>query len=302
MDSSKGWAVPNEFEHFWRPFIRVFQVFCVSNYSISPLHIRNRFLKFIPLAYFMLFSSLHILPVLFAITKGLQSNEQHGLKYKENTLVYYVNFLSVVSTVVTHMTVHLEPLFAFEGEEELYEKFKKIDTVLVSKLGFVTNYKTRRTIYIRKTVGTIIMSVVLIVASTVSDTSDSNSDIKARLFNPVLIITIVITRSRWCYTALYLNMLADTLKDLHILLKQHQLQSFKKSKNHLEKSKTREKIRFLREIYTKTSRVATLVGEAFGWSLIALLIEVTFKAINACYWLYINQRFYGSYRLSFRKF
>lgn len=147
------------------------------------------------------------------------------------------------------------------------------------------------------------MSVFLIVASAVTETSSSNDDIKARLFNPLLIITIVITRCRWCYTALYLSMLADLLKDLHILLKQQQLKSFKKNKkiDPLERSKARERIRYFRMIYIQSSRIASLISDSFGWSLIALLIELTFKAINACYWLYINQKFYESNLLSIRE-
>lgn len=149
MNSLDSGIFLDEFERFWRPFVRVFQFFCVSNYSIFRSPPSNRFFtSYLSILYFISFSSLHILPVLFNVRKGLQRNENHGLKYKENTLVYYVNFLSVISTVVTHITVHLEPLFTSVEESELFERFRAIHIMFVSKLNFVTNFRIRRAKYI----------------------------------------------------------------------------------------------------------------------------------------------------------
>lgn len=302
MNRSKRRAISTEFEDFWRPFTRTFQGLCVSSYYMFRPNIRYNFRRSIPfLVYFTCFASLQILLVILTAGKGLQS-EKNEVEYqlKESHLMYYVNSLSIFGSIITHITIHVEALLCMKQEQEIYDRLRAIDDILVTKLNFVINYKARRERYIRNAVGTFVLTIVLASTSSLATIPDLKKGIEIHFMKPIQIIAIVIIRSRWCYVALLLNAIADTLNDLQNLLKQQQQRHFKESSRE-RCCRARETIRYFREIYSNVWFTVNLLGDSFGWSLITFLIEVTFEVINAMYWLYINLHVYGSHSLNIRK-
>lgn len=298
---TKNRIISSDFEAFWRPFARIFQTLCVSNYFIFRPHLRNNWRKSLPfLIYFLTLASLHILLVVLTASKGLQIDSEQHLKHKESHLMYYVNNLSIIGSIITHMTIHFEVLLSMKLEEEIYEKLNEIHVIFASKLNFLINYEARRAKYIRNTVGTFVLTIVLASVSSLATIPNLKKGIEIHFMKPVHIIAVTIIRARWCYVALLLNIIADTLDDLQNSLKLHQQKNAKELSAE-SCSCARESIRYFREIYSNVWFTINLLSDCFGWSLITFLVEITFEVINASYWLYINLHLYGSFNLNIRK-
>lgn len=293
-------SASNEFDQFWKPFIRVFQVFCVSNYKVFQPQLRKQFWRsVIMLMCFLLFSAINILIVSIATKRGLQteSNPQknYPIKHKESALMYYVNSLNVLGNFAVHLTVHLETLLTGKREEEIFQKLKIISNIFATKLNHVTDYKTRRVKYLRRIVVAFIVSLILSVASSFTTLPSFHHD--KYFMQPILILAITINRARWCYVAIILFSLADTLNDLHVLLKKQQILNYEQcSENGCE----RENIRYFRGIYSNIWLVISLLSDCFGWTFITFLVGFTFQTINAAYWIYINLNVYSSMSLNIR--
>lgn len=292
----------SEFETFWKPFVRVFQVLCVSHYSVYRPRLRNSFLKSLPfLLYFVTFASVHIIFLTLNLRKGLREGRDHPLmKRRESPLMFYINCLSIFGTFATHITTHLETLLSGKRENEIHQKLKKINDIFATKLNYVIDYKARRVRYVRKTVSVFVFAWVLSAGSSLITVPISNHD---KYFNqPILILAVTIIRSRGCQIALFLNTIADILKDLQFLLRQQQIQSHQRSGSPTGiNNYKRENIRYLREIYSNVWLVKTMMSDCFGWSLITFLIEFSIEVINSSYWAYINLNIYGSNSLNIRK-
>lgn len=214
---------------------------------------------------------------------------------------YYVNSLTIFGSFITHIAIHAETLFCVKQEEEIFEKLKLINGIFVEKLNHEIDFKTRFINYIQTTVGTFVLTVIFALASSLTPIPDLQNGIEIHFMKPIQIIAVIIIRSRWCYIALFLHSIADTLNDLQVVLKQQQLRSFDESNDETVSNETREKIRYFREIYSNIWFIVVLSSDCFGWSLITFLIEMTFELINASYWLYINVHVYGSINLNIRK-
>lgn len=221
-------------------------------------------------------------------------------KHRESALMYYVNALSILGGFATHVLSHLEPLLNGKRERAIHDKFNTINNIFVTKLNFVPDFKAKRSKYIKQTVALCLFVSVLSVASSFAQLPELYHD--KYFMQPMLIFPILINRFRWCYMAMLLHHIGDILNDLHILLKQHQIQSRDESSAQPGSKYARENIRYYREIYSNVWFVITLLSDCFGWSFIFFLVEFTFEMINGAYWLYINLTVYGSIALNIRKF
>lgn len=291
-----------EFESFWKPFIRVFQTLCVSNYCVFRPNLRHHLYKsLLFLAYFLLFSSLNILIVSIATARGLQSESEitkhQYLKHKESALMYYVNSLNVLGNWVVHLTIHLETLLTGKHEEAIFHKFQLINEIFATKLNHIPDFKSRRMKCFRGIVSSFIVSIILSVASSFTTLPELHHD--KYFMQPILILAIIINRIRWCYLAIILSSLADTLNDLHTLLKQHQLRTCEQT---TDNQYSHENIRYFREIYSNVWLIVTLVDHCFGWTFITFLVNFTFQTINASYWIYINLSVYSSMDMNIREY
>lgn len=297
-------GIVNEFEAFWRPFIRVVQLCCVSNLNIfRSKHRKSSVKSFILLAYFSIYIVINMSLVTLATVRGLQCegklNNTHKPQHKESALMYYINSLTVLGFFITNLTVHLEAVLCGKRENELFQQLKMVDGIFSNKLNHKLDYKVKRTKFIRKIVSAFVLSCILCTASSFSTLPEQHHD--KYFMQPILILGCVTIRIRWCYIALVLSSVAETLNDLQILLRQHQIKNRKDSEKHPENRDVNDKIRYFREIYSMIWCIIRLLSDCYGWTFITFLLSSTLQSINASYWLYINMSIYKSMDVNIRK-
>lgn len=300
MDSSDNHYKASNFEGFWKPFIRIFQVLCISHYSIYRPNLRGNKLKsFAFLTYFVIFGAIHIGITIFVIRRGFYIETKSNDSYKEIPLMYYVSCLSIFGNVLTHLTSNFEAFIKRTKEEEIYRKLKEIDDIFHLKLKHTLNYKELQTKYAHQTFGIFILSTVLSMISTLIPLPiDRNYFVR-----PILIYAIIIVRGKGCQVSLILHTLCDMLMDLRILLKQQQLNCYRNCNESLNHGYYPvENIRYFRKIYSNIWLIKSLMSDCFGWSLISFLVQFTFDLINSSYWVYINLTILESKRMSMREY
>lgn len=296
--------VPNDFETFWRPFIRVAQLCCASHYNIfRSKHRKNSIKSFVLPAYFSLYILVNISLVTLATIRGLQCEANTNITYKplhkESALMYYINSLTVLGNSITFLIVHLEAVLCGKPEVKLFGKLNMVDDIFLLKLNHKIDYNVRRSKFIRKIVIAFALSCILCTASSFSPLPEQHHD--KYFMQPILILGCVTNRVRWCYIALILSNVAETLNDLQILLRQHQIKNRKGSKNEQEVNEEYDRIRYIREIYSTIWCAIASLSDCYGWTIISFLLSSTLHSINACYWLYINMNIYKSMDLNIRK-
>lgn len=306
MFSTKANKISSEFESFWKPFVRIFQVLSVSHYSIFRPNLQSSFLRSLPfLAYFICFSAIIISSVVLTSGRALlpkkNDTEIRSSKHGKSLIMYYVNSLSIIGSIVVHLAIHVEALFCRKQEEKIFKKLKLIGDIFVTKLNHMTGYRKRSAKYIRQNMGVSVFSVILAAVSSFISLSHVDKSVRVHFMRPIHIIPVFVIRSRWCYVSMFLSAIADTLEDLQYELKKQQLRSFKETSVRPMINCTTEKMRYFREIYSNSCQVVTLIDDCFGWTLITFLIGFAFDSINASYWLYMNLHVYGSNSLNIRK-
>lgn len=304
MNPSIDILVSNQFEAFWRPFIRGIQLCCASHYNIfRSTNRKNSLESFLRLVYFLLFTTINMSLVAVATARGLQCeatrNSTYKPHHKESTLMYYINSLTVLGNLVTHSAICLEALLCGNREKELMQKLKTIDVIFASKLNHQLDYTAKRTRYTRKIVSAFTLSCILCTASSFTTLPEQYHD--KYFMQPILILEFVTNRIRWCYIVLILSSLADSLNDLQSLLRQHQLKSRKQSEKQPENGEIYDHIHHIREIYSNIWCAVTLLSDCFGWTFITYLLSMSLQSINSSYWLYINMSVYKSMDVNIRK-
>lgn len=300
MHCSRNILVSNEVAMFWKPFIYIFQLLCVSHFSVYRVKCQNNLKQYLLfLMYFLTFSTIHISLLAFDLKKGLHEghNHPHLTKHRGSPLMFYVNCLSIFGRFAAHITAHLETLLNGKREVEIHRKLKKINNILKTKLSHQIDFKVKRSKNARRTVSVFVFATLLTIASSLVTVPSSNHD---KYFSQaIFIFAAIIVRSRACHIALFLDFIADILNDLQMLMKQQQTKSRRTSTDRLYFK--RHHIRYLREIYSNVWLVKTILSDCFGWSLITLLIEFAIELINSSYWLFINLNSFGSSNLNIRE-
>lgn len=272
---------PLAFKIFWRPFVRVFQVFCVSHFSIyrSNYKIRN-------VLYFIVFCTLHISVLLYAL------KDVHYLgnnKYKKSPLMYYVSLLSIINDLIEHVVAHFESFFVRKQEEEIYRRLDMINHIFATKLNYVVDLDEVRKTHIRDTVVFFVLSAI--IATGLSFFTLPNDGYRMSLFLMSRIISVTIIRVRRCQVAIIINYTSSILMDLQILLKRQQKnysQISNESSNFEEISlNCRENLLYIRDIYSNVWLIKNLISSCFGWSFITFLMDFCFDFINSSYWAFI---------------
>lgn len=291
----------SEFETFWKPFTRVFQAICISHYSVFRPSVHNSYRKSLPfLIYFTIFATAHLALVSTFTSKGSRESSHDSVEYKESALMYYINALSIVSNIAMHSTIHLENIFYGKREHQICDKLKLINDIFATKFDYHADFKARSIKYIRHTVALYVSTFILISGSTFTPLPDLYDD--KFFMPPILILSLIMTQSRWCQIALFLNIIADTLDDLQMLVKRQQAKCFQELTHHSELNDEFESIQHFRNIYSNVWLIVTLMSDCFGWSLVALLAKVVLEFINGSYWFYINLSLHQSIGLNIRKF
>lgn len=288
------------FEAFWKPFERIFQIFCVSHYSIYRPNIHKNALKsFLFRIYFVLFSLMHFSTMVYALNRGLHIEISPNKAIKQSPFIFYVNYMSTIGNMASHITAHLEALCMAKKEKQLIQELEAIDKIFTVELHSNINYDKIRKEYFRKTVAFFALITSMSVGSSFFSFSHLNAN--RYLFLLIRVYTVATIRSRGCYIALVLRNLLEFLKHLRDLLIQQQ-QNCRRSWKELPTAYyPMENIRFFRDIYTKIWIVKNLISDCFGWTLITFLTQFILDLINLSYWIYINFTVVESRRITIRK-
>lgn len=290
----------NGFENFWKPYTRAFQALYISHYTVLRPNLRKSELKSkLFLFYFVVFASCNMIITVMTTKRGNFSRvfADGETKFKGSALMYYINALSIFGSFAIHATIYLESFFGGKQENEICEKFKLIDDIFTTKLNHRVDYKGRRNKYI-PIIGIFMLAITMAMACSFSQLPDVYND--KYFMTPVMLIGVIVSRTRWCQIVLFLNIIADTLDDLQALLRQQQMQSCEQSEDEIRSGFNPERIRYIREIYSNVWFITTLMSDCFGWTLITFLIKITLESINGTYWIYINWKLFESSGLYLR--
>lgn len=263
---------------FWKPFVRVFQVFCVSHYSLFRSNVHNGHL-----AYFIGFSCFHILIMTYTLKHGPHLHIIEDEKYKECPLMYYVSLMSIVANFATHTVANLETILSRKDEQQIYRRLREINEIFATKLNYVCDFTAIRQKFIRHTITYFILAGALSFGYSFFSLPKDGTSFH---FLFCRFVAVVIIRVRRCQLAFHVNSLSNILMDLQILLKKQQ-QNYRDSSIG---SPSRENIRYLRDIYSNVWLLKNLLNNCFGWSFITFLMEFAVDLINFFYWAYINTR------------
>lgn len=269
------------FETFWKPIVRVFQVFSVSHYAI---YYKNAEIGRI--IYFMLFAIVHVLLNIYTLktVHYLGSDKENGIP-----LMTYVSFMGILGEVIQSAVIHLEPLFSRKCEEEMYKRLEKINKTFATKLNHQIDFEAIRKKQ-KYTMGFFLLSGLFTFGLSFFDLPNGTLNTYAFLITRA--VTMTILRVRRCQASFVINLLSNILMDLQELLRQSQENYRTKSNDrHSDKS---ENMRYLRNIYSDVWLIKNLISCCFGWSFIAFIMDFCFDSINSSYWAYVSIKSYKS--------
>lgn len=280
MYPSKRAYSPRAFDSFWKPIVRVFQVFGVANPSI--FHAKYLCARSV---YFVTVSVLHICWMIYTLKYGQHMHSLLADSNKKSQLMYYVSLMGLAGNLATHIVAHFEPLFTRKNEQEIYDKLREINDIFATKLNYVIDFNAIRKKFLSHTVVYFIFAGLLSVAYSILSIPDTDTfTMSFYVFTRLMSATII--RARRCLIAFHVNTLTNTLRDLQILLKEQQMNYRTKSSALVDTSS--ENIRYLRDIYSNVWILKNLISSCFGWSFITFLVEFSFELINSSYWTYLN--------------
>lgn len=288
----------SSFQAFWIPFERIFQIFCVSHYSIFRPKIHQNWLKTLLLViYFISFSVLHIILIIYTLKHGLHIEVNAAKDFKRSPIMFYVNYMSTSGNLVSHITAHLEAIFMGNKESQLYEKFDQINKIFETKLKYKLNYQQIRRDYLLRIVSFFIF--ITSVSVLTSYFSLSNAYANKYLFVFIRICGVATIRARGCYILLIIKLFVDFLGHLKKTLILHQNNCQQHLNGLPDPSYPIENILFHRDIYTKLRIAMNLISDVFGWSMITFLAQFSLDLINLSYWIYINSTVVESWKINF---
>lgn len=276
--------------------MRVFQACCISHFTIFRPNLEIRKQRAF-LVYSMIFWISYISYVFCTIHIAFVFDSGHkNVKWNGRPLMYYVNALSVFGTYATHLTTPLETLFWGKREKEICEEFKIISEMFAAQLNYIPNYRERRTKYIYRIVFLFVFIAFLGYSSAFIRLPDFYED--KFFMQPTIIFNVILLRIRWCQIGLYLNITADTLNDLQLLLKQHR--NFEKTNERLSNASISERIQSFRDIHLHVWLITGLISDCFGLTLTTFVAKAMLELINGAYWFYINLKRHESMALNLR--
>lgn len=255
------------FESFWKPYIRIFQVFCVSHYSIyrQPNQGINR------LFYHITFLTMHCIAMIYTV-KTLYNLRVD--RFKEMALMRIVSYISSGGYFLEHAVAHLEPLFTRKHEEEIYKRFEEINTIFTKKLKYNVDFDALRKKQ-KYTIGFYVLSAIQAFGLSFFTYPMNNFYMLFYLlFRAIATINIRVRRFQ---TSVIINLLSNILGDVQTLLKRRQ----------------ENNIIHLRLIYSKVLLIQKSISCCFGFSFLTFLMNYCFDVIYSSYWAYITINLYG---------
>lgn len=127
---------------FWQPFVRVFQMFAVSHYSLFRPNVRIGHL-----IYHLSFSCAHLSLMTYTLKHVPHLHIIEDEQYKEYPLMYYVSLMSVLANFATHAVANLEPLLSKIDEEQIYQRLTIINEAFAKLNLFVITMQFEKRLF-----------------------------------------------------------------------------------------------------------------------------------------------------------
>lgn len=276
---------PRIFELFWKPFIRLFQVFCVTHYSIFSYSSKVR------LVYFIIYSIVDNFANFNSLKYILREDKSLYIK----SLMIYVSYISIASHIIIHIVIHLESLWSLKQQEEIYRKFHKITEVFATKLNYPLDFDAFKMRCIRQTAVFFIFNSTFLIGGSIWLHPKGCNILTFVVCRLVVVSTNLIRRYQF---AVHVEFVTNILVNMKaVLAEQHQYHHMNSNQSILF-----ENIRYLRYIYSNVWLISKFFDHCFGWTLLISIIEFTIDIINNFYQYYLNFAIYKSTRSIIRNY
>lgn len=281
---------PNAINLFWKPFIRVFQAFSVSHYSIfRPKHHPGH------LVYFIAYSLFNVITNMYSLNRIYLSDK---IVYEKSHIMYYVSFSTILNHTIVSFTYHSEAFFSLKKQQKIVQKLSEINEVFATKLNYNTDFDAIKKKFIRHTATCLICISMFYIGGAIHSPPTDGSIYTFLLMRIVATSTTIMRRFQ---IAIHINSITNILTELKILLeKQHK--AYRPSSKKLKRSSQYETLQHIRAVYSNVWVISKLIDGCFGWTLVMLLIDFFFDLINSTYQCYLNISVYKSTHKTIRKY
>lgn len=283
--SVRAMANKRSFETFWKPFLYIFKLLCISH--VKSLKFGSRAKKKIHKLfgiYFLFNSVIIIIAIIVSVYKIIQMvTEDTKAKYQDNPMFYYVDSIGFFGNFIALCITHFETIFKRSEEKEILNIMFQTNNCLVNQLNCKVNYERIKWKYWCKMSGFFLFTLVVSIIST---SIGFPVEVVSRklMYNVVMVIALIIVRARTFQITLFISILGEILSDLNAAMKERwEMIKLKKNFHSLE-----EDLFNFREIYSNSWLIKTSISNCFGWSLIAIILQSIIDIIIAVYWMFVN--------------
>lgn len=268
-----------DFIHFWKPFVRFFQLFCISHYGILRAELKDQRVK---LALHRIFFIVNVSFQLFSAYSYCELKMKMRLwameKYDNSPMFKHVYFGTRFIEIGSLLVISCETFFNRRSEKKLFETLECIDGMF-GKLHHSIDYGMHRHQQMKKAVVYLIGMISFIITTLSVDILIVKPDTYFGAFVPFCIF--VVSRLRVFQVSFLINVLCDLLGELKVVMLRQQ--------NRVKYNPAHWKdIQNARKIYSKIWLLKTLIGDCFGYSMVLFVIDSAVKLTNCVYWIYLN--------------
>lgn len=281
---------PNAFNSFWKPFIRVFQAFSMSHYSIfRSEHHPGYLVYFIVFSLFNVIINTYSLNLIYLLDKSL---------YERSHIMYYVSYVTILNHTIVSYIYHFEAFFSLKKQQKIIQKLSEINEVFATKLNYNTDFGAIRKKFIRHTATCLVCISMFFIGGAIHSPPADGSTYTFVLMRIVALSANIMRRFQ---IAIHINSITNILTELKILLEKQQ-NAYRPSSKKVIRSSQYETLQHIRAVYSNAWVISKLIDGCFGWTLVMFLIEIFADLINSTYQYYLNISVYKSTHNTIRKY
>lgn len=271
-----------EFSKQIRNYILVFIVFGLWS-SLNDFEYK------LPLRIYSVFSLLLVF-CFFSLT--VYFRQFHTFTTISNTVA---NSLFVL-VVITHLVIIIESMWQRIAQKRLIRKFNLVDELFKTKLNTQIKYENeKRKMFIMNLT---VLSIVLPIEVAVTIYLYYNSHVYYFIFQSIYSMWIIRLRPMQvlCFICLLRNRLNLVNKKLKAIAKQERRTKNRQSRSTNQRFSSASiygTLLDLKQIYTEMYNICESINMAFGYSLLAIMIQNFVDFTSNCYWVYLTAQSYG---------
>lgn len=291
MQRSKDASSELDFIHFWKPFVRFFQFFCLSHYGIFRPGLKDQRFKLTLLRIFLIVHVSILVASAYFFFRIKVSFSLGMDKYNVSPIFSYVDIGTRFIQTAFFLFIPIEMFCMRRTELKIFETLQCIDDIL-RKLNHYIDYGIHRRRQWRETLLFFTGMALVVISSLCAILTAINLETILSILNFFHIF--IVTRLRVFQFGFFINALCNLLGELKILMlrQQHRIKY---------NSASWKDIQCARKIYSRVWLLKTLIGDYFGYSMILFVVDSAWQLINSAYWIYLNSDSIESNFLYIRK-